>query len=200
MTDADLRPYRAAIEGHSAIRGRVDAAYRVEPDPGWIDFGDILGTLRRNAWLIAIVAAIGLGAAAYLVSKQETRYTAMAIIRLIEQRVDAAQTVDDVPMGQIDPIVSELMVLTGRNVIGRAVDREGFRIYASETGAPATYIEDAEVTLDHRESGTIDLEFSEEGVSYGPPDDRRSVAYGEPIVMKGARFVVPSRPSSARNG
>lgn len=195
MSDSDFLPRRAPIEGDAVMRRRLEAAYRVEPEESWIDFGDIVGALRRNIWLIVIAAAIGLGVAAYLVSGQETRYTALAVIRLIEKRVEGSPMVEDVPMGQLDPLTSELMVLRGRNVLGRAVDEHGFRIFSSETGAPAAFIEDAEVTLDPGESGVVRLEYGPGGVSYGPPSDRQTVSYGEPIVVSGARFVVPSRPT-----
>ena len=198
MSDFDHRPRHIPIEGDPALLRRAHAAYRVEPEPSWIDLGDILGAFRRNVWLILIVTAVCLGAAAYLVSGETTRYRALAIIRLFEERAEGSQTVEDVPMGKPDPIVSELMVLQSRNVLGRAVDRGGLRIFSHEENAPASFIAEAQVTLDPGQSGTIHLDFMPDSVSYGPTSDRRTVAYGQPIVVDGARFVVPTPPARDR--
>lgn len=193
MSEIYPRPGRTAVEG--PIPTRAEAAYRVEPEPSWIDFGDILGTLRRNIWVILMTTAVTVGVAAYLASREQVRYTAMAAIRLIDRTPGVAgETTSEGVLGTVDPVQSELMVLQGRNVLGKAVDREGFRLFDASTMAPASFIEDAEVTLAPDRSGRIRLEFGDEGVAYGPDSDRRTVAYGKPIVVEGARFVVPSAP------
>jgi capsular exopolysaccharide synthesis family protein len=94
----------------------------------------------------------------------------------------------------VDPVQSELLVLTGRSVLGEAVDRTGFRLFSAATGTPAGFIQDAEVSLASDQTGTIHLEFDESGVVFGPPSDRRKAAYGDTIRFEGARFVVPSAP------
>jgi capsular exopolysaccharide synthesis family protein len=58
-----------------------------------------------------------------------------------------------------------------------------------------SFAQDVQVTLPPGQSGTINLEFGENGVSYGPDEDRRNARYGEPIILNGARFVVPARPA-----
>jgi capsular exopolysaccharide synthesis family protein len=86
------------------------------------------------------------------------------------------------------------MVLQGRNVIGRAVDREGFRLFDASTNAPATFVEEAEVTLKPDRLGTIHLQFAETGITYGSETNQRTVRYGDLIVVQGARFVVSAAP------
>lgn len=172
----------------------AEAAYRVEPEPTWIDFGDIWRAFRRNLWLILLISAVTVGVAAYIVSQEPVRYTASAVIRLIDRNQGVPSGPSDVPLGGADAVASEMMVLSGRNVIGRAVDREGFRIFDDAAAAPANFLDDVEVTLEPDRSGRIRLEFTEEGIAYGPASDRRTAGYGEPIVVEGARFVVSEAP------
>jgi capsular exopolysaccharide synthesis family protein len=169
----------------------------VESEPSWIDFGDIWGAIRRNVWVILLCTAVTVGFAAYLVSRQVVHYNALAVIRLIDRNPGVVETGAEVPLGGGDPLESELMVLRGRTVVGRAVDRGGFRIFDRARWMPASFVKDVEVTLAPDQTGIIRLEFSDEGIAYGPETDRRSAKYGEPIVVEGARFVVPKAP---RNG
>lgn len=194
MSDLELRPQQAVVEGRIALP-RAEAAYRVEPEPSWINLGDILGAFRRNIWVIVMTTAVTVGIAAYVVSRQETRYLAAAAIRLIDRTPGiAGETGTEGVIGDVDPVQSELMVLHGRNVLGRAVDRTGFRLFDTMTQAPVAFVDDAQVTLDPHESGRIHLEFNESGVTYGQDTNRRTAAYGEPVMLHGATFVVPEAP------
>jgi capsular exopolysaccharide synthesis family protein len=188
-------PQLTNVEGPKALT-RAEAAYRIEPEPNWIDFGEIWGAFRRNVWLVLLCTAITVGIAAYMVSRQTVQYSAMAVIRLIDRNagVVGGTTAGDTPLGGVDPLASELMVLKGRNVVGRAVDRAGFRIFDQRTLTPATFLKDVQVTLEPDASGIIRLELSDDSVAYGPESDRRTVKYGEPVVVEGARFVIPEPP------
>lgn len=142
--------------------------------------------LRRHLWLIGIIAALSVAAAAWLASREAPEYQASAMIRLTRM---------ERPVGaNIDPMLSEMVVLTGRTVIGNAVDREGLRLFSSSTGAPAGFVEHVEVSLLPQRSATIDLDLGENQIVYGTEADRRTAAYGEPIRLDGASFVVPARP------
>jgi capsular exopolysaccharide synthesis family protein len=183
------------IEG-STSTPRAEAAYRVEPEPSGIDFEKILGAFRRHVWFILVTTAVTLGVAAYMVSKEVDQFTAMAVIRLIDRNQPVGvETAGDVPLGDADPLLSEMMVLKGRTVLGQAVDREGFRLFNTETWLPANFTEDVEITFPPDRFGTIRLEFEKDGVSYGPDEDRRRAAYGEPIILDGVRFVVSAPPA-----
>ncbi|HYO45377.1 MAG TPA: polysaccharide biosynthesis tyrosine autokinase [Gemmatimonadota bacterium] len=142
--------------------------------------------LRRHLWLIGIIVALSVAAAAWLASREAPKYQASAMIRLtrIEPPVGA----------NIDPMLSEMVVLTGRTVIGNAVDREGLRLFSSSTGAPAGFVERVEVSLLPQRSATIDLDLGENEIAYGTEADHRTAAYGEPIRLDGASFVVSARP------
>ena len=174
---------------------RAEAVYRVEPEANLFDFGDILGAFRRNIWLILLTTVVTVGVAAYLVSKQEVTYTATAALRLIDRTpAMSGETAWDGVIGDVDPVESERLVLHGRNVLSAAVEREGFRLFDAAAAAPATYVKEVKVDLPADSTGKISLEFQDDGAVYGPADDRRTAAYGEPIALTGVRFVVPSRP------
>jgi capsular exopolysaccharide synthesis family protein len=193
-----LRPQRTAIEG--PVVPRAEAAYRVEPDPSLIDLGQVIGAFQRNIWLILATTAVALGIAAYIVSKDIDQYTATAIIRLIDRNPGtggetAVEGTGGKPaVGTVDPVLSEMMVLQGRTVLGEAVDREGFRIFHSSTMAPAGFIEDVQISVSPDSLATIQLQFDEDGVFYGPSDDSGYAAYGELIAFEGVQFVVPAPP------
>lgn len=193
MSDMHLTPQRTAIEG--PVVSRAEAAYRVEPETSLFDVGQVLGAFRRNIWLIMVSTAITLGIAAYLVSKDIDQYTATAIIRLIDRNPSIEGQADvEVPLGSIDPVESEMLVLKGRTVLGMAVDREGLRIFDSATMAPAGFVRDVEIALSPDSLATVRLEFDEDGISYGPEGDQRRATYGETIAFEGLRFVVPTAP------
>lgn len=138
--------------------------------------------LRRHLWLIGVFVVLSLAAAGWRATRAEPVHRAEAVIRIATPELPVASGVD--------PLLSELVVLTGRTVLGHAVDREGLRLFSRETGAPAGFVEDATVTLDPDLAATIPLELGAQGVEYGPPSDRRTAAYGEPVLLEGATFVV----------
>jgi capsular exopolysaccharide synthesis family protein len=168
----------------------------VEQEGGWSGVRDVLAMFRRHLWLIAIITTISVGIATWLVTREVPTYSATAIIRLIDR---AGQTsVSEEPLGgNYDPVLSEMVVLSGRTVIGRAVDREGFRLFSTTTGAPADFVEEVTISMGPEETGTISLEFEEEGIQYGPSEDRRSAAYGEPIMLNGVTFAISSKPAQS---
>jgi capsular exopolysaccharide synthesis family protein len=196
MTDLIPRPSRAVV--HTAANQRVpgtEAPYLVQREPGWESVRAVLGLFRRHIWLIAIITALAVGVAAWLVTREVTLYQASAVIRLIDRQPGVGGgTVTEAPLMNVNPVQSELVVLTGRTVLGQAVDREGFRLFSASTNTPAGLVEDAEVTLAPDQIGTIHLEFGENEIAFGPSDDRRRAAYGDTIRLEGARFVVPSPP------
>jgi succinoglycan biosynthesis transport protein ExoP len=193
MTNMPSRQPRAAVLGPSGEEA-VEAPYFVETGGDTFSAGQIIAMLRRNLWLILIAAGIAVAAAAYVASRATTQYQATAVIRLIDRRPPAGvETTTDQPLGRVDPVLSELMVLQGRTVLGEAVDQGGFRLFSAATGAPADFVEEVEIDLPKDERGTIHLEFADDHVTYGPASDRRTASYGEPIVVDGARFIVPER-------
>jgi capsular exopolysaccharide synthesis family protein len=131
------------------------------------------------------IAALSVLAAAWMASREAPEYKATAIVRLTRTAA---------PIGtSIDPMLSELVVLMGRTVVGHAVDREGLRLFSPSTGAPASLVESAEVSLAPLRTARIDLELGGSEIAYGTAGDRRTVAYGQAIRLEGARFIVSPR-------
>lgn len=196
MTQIIRRPSKAIV--HTGDHPRVPATetpFLVQNEPGWESVRQVLGIFGRHIWLILIMTAISVGVAAWLVTQEVTRYQATAVIRLIDRQPGiGGGTITEAPLMNVDPVQSELLVLTGRSVLGEAVDRAGFRLFSASTGIPAGFVQDAEVSLPPDQAGTVHLEFDESGVMFGPPSDRRTAAYGDTIRLEGASFVVPSAP------
>jgi capsular exopolysaccharide synthesis family protein len=140
--------------------------------------------LRRHLWLIGSFVVLSVAVAGWLSSRADPVHRAEAVIRIATPEASVATGVD--------PLLSELVVLTGRTVLGHAVDREGLRLFSRATGAPAGFVEEAVVSLDPQRAATIRLEFGAQGVVYGPASDRRTAAYGEAVLLEGATFVVPA--------
>ena len=191
------RPNQALVHrGPDDHVARVQAPFRVEKESGWTGIREVLGIFRRHLWLIAIITTVGVGIAAWQVSKEVPEYYASAIIRLVDRQPGIGDgQVADMPLGMVDPVLSELVVLTGRTVLGQAVDREGLRLFSSSTEAPAGFVSDAIVSLPPNQTAVIRLEFDDEGVRYGTTEGPRTAAYGEQILLEGVTFVVEEPPA-----
>jgi capsular exopolysaccharide synthesis family protein len=197
MNNLPSKPSHAIVGGPNGPLPRAQAPFQVESQPGW-GIRDLIGVFRRHLWLISVVTSVTVGIGAWLVGRQVTEYESNAMIRLIDRQSDLNTPMgSNTPIGEkVDPILSEMVVLTGRTVLGEVVDREGLRIFSPSTEAPAGFVANGEVTLPPEEIGVIHLDFTDEGVSYGPPEDRRYARYGEPIRLEGVSFVVPESPGS----
>jgi capsular exopolysaccharide synthesis family protein len=136
---------------------------------------EVPGILRRHLWLIAAIATAVVGVATWLASRETAEYRSSATIRLLDPQPG-------------------MLALTDSAVLGKVVDLEGLRIFSTSTLAPAGFVVDAQVSLPPERSGTIHLEFSDNRIAYGPSDERRMAAYGDPIPLNGASFIIPSRP------
>jgi capsular exopolysaccharide synthesis family protein len=143
--------------------------------------------LRRHLWLIGASVVVAVAVAAWLSRRQVPEHRAEAVIRIGAADVPAAEG--------IDPLLSEMVVLTGRTVVGQAVDSAGLRLFSRATGEPAGFVENAAISLPPSRSATIGLEFLAQGVEYGTASDRRTAGWGEPVQLEGARFAIPGPPA-----
>lgn len=206
MNNLPIRPARALVHDSNQVDHRAETQYQIQRDPGFINFRDVLGALRENLWVILVLATIGAAVAAYVVSKEVQLYSAAAVIRLVDNSSGAATPIvtssekssgkppqKTTPVAS-DPIQAEMLVLTGRTVLGRTVDSLGLRLSRQGAGMPASFVDQVDISLPPDEKGTIRLEFGEQGVTYGSADHRRTAAYGDTVALVGARFVVPERP------
>jgi capsular exopolysaccharide synthesis family protein len=172
-----------------------EVPYVVETEPQKYGVREVLALFRRHIWLILIVATIPVGIAAYMASKHAQMYRAESVIRLVDRfQYGADGSVEATVVWGADPVLSEIMVLTGRSVLGETVDRAGLRLFSTRDHAPAPFVEDVDISLPPQMLATIRLEFTDKGVYYGQDEERRLAPYGEPLVFKGARFTVPRAP------
>src|SRR5688500_4212388 len=89
--------------------------------------------LPRHFAVIAVATVLSIAVAALLAAREPRAHRATAVVRL---------TVSQTPIAsRVDPVLSEIVVLTSRTVIGNAIDREGLRVVSSSSddvpaGAP----------------------------------------------------------------
>src|SRR5687768_9859115 len=163
-----------------------------------LDVSRLLGMLRRQAWLIAGIMVLALGAAGFMLAREKPRYRANALLRftfttdldaILGSGGEAAQS------AKVEPGASELMVLTSGGVIGEAVDREGLRLFSVSTGEPASFVRDVRVDIPPEQTLEMDIDFASDGIEVRSGSKRARAAYGEPVELSGVRFTVPSRKS-----
>ena len=83
----------------------------------------------RNLAIIAAATALSIAVAAWLGAREPSGHRATAVVRLAGSESPAA--------ARVDPVLSEIVVLTSRTVIGSAIDREGIRLVSSSSDTPA---------------------------------------------------------------
>ncbi|MBK9082299.1 MAG: hypothetical protein IPL88_09600 [Rhizobiales bacterium] len=109
----------------------------LRPDGG-ADLGDIVGALRRGAWIVALAVALATGMAlAYLVVAK-TLYTASTSI-LIDARSRAPIGSDNQPTANTPDaalVESQVKVISSDTVLRRVVESE--KLYEDEEFAPTT--------------------------------------------------------------
>lgn len=125
---SELLPSRPPhIEVHTALGpaalGRAGVA---ESSAALVDLPAVLRTLWRHALLILLITVAAGGVTYVLVRREPPVYRAGAVIRLGDARRSMAGGLTSNPADlldrSIDPILSQLEVLTSRNVVGRAID------------------------------------------------------------------------------
>src|SRR5688500_4284087 len=85
--------------------------------------------LPRHFAVIAVATVLSIAVAALLAAREPRAHRATAVVRL---------TVAQTPIAsRVDPVLSEIVVLTSRTVIGNAIDREGLRVVSSSSDVPA---------------------------------------------------------------
>ncbi|HEY0970445.1 MAG TPA: polysaccharide biosynthesis tyrosine autokinase [Gemmatimonadales bacterium] len=164
------------------------------------DLREILGTLRRNAWIILLVGALSAGGTYYLLSKELPQFQASSLVRLRDVKSEVGGgMVGDAQQGggviKADPVQSELLVLRGRQVGGAVVDREGLRLFDLALGAPSPLVTDQVVTLPAERSAQLTLSFGSSDVTAELAGRAVRAPYGQPLELDGVRLTVPEPPA-----
>ncbi|GJG89037.1 hypothetical protein tb265_42180 [Gemmatimonadetes bacterium T265] len=163
----------------------------------------VLASLRPHALLIAMFTLLTAGVTAFLVSREVPTYRARALVQVVDPRNVLPKTLG----GQVadqgggdqrsDPVLSQLVILQGRGVLGEAVDREGLRL-VSRADFPRSRLGDVQVTLPNDARDAVGLTFGAGEVTARRGAQTARAAYGAPVVLDGVRFVVPARPAVSR--
>ena len=81
--------------------------------------------LPRHFAVIAVATVLSIAVAALLAAREPRAHRATAVVRLTASQTPIAS--------RVDPVLSEIVVLTSRTVIGNAIDREGLRVVSSSS-------------------------------------------------------------------
>ncbi|MBW3630978.1 MAG: polysaccharide biosynthesis tyrosine autokinase [Gemmatimonadetes bacterium] len=201
MTDlvrAERRGYPAPPMLYSESRsgGWRDDAESAEES---IHLREVLAILRRHVTLIVGIAAVVLGLTAYAVLRQAPEYRASGLIRLADVRramtggIEAAAL--EGAMGRTtDPLLSQIEVLKGREVLGEVVDREGLRIRSLTPDFPVGMLTDLAVGARAEREDTVSLRFAKDFVSLRAGGQEARAPYGSRAEAGGIRLVVGSQP------
>lgn len=162
------------------------------------DVRELLFVLRRNIVTIGLFAVASTALTYWIVSQERAQFVAKALIR-VHSTSDAglSTTGNQAPRatgGDADPMLSRLMVLTGRRVAGVVVDKEGLRLFDPELGAPWARASDVIVALPPGEVQELDVTFGPTDVTATLGNATAHAAYGQPVELPGLRFVVRRRP------
>jgi succinoglycan biosynthesis transport protein ExoP len=196
MQDLPVGPVEPAGSGHGKVITYVPLESRSEWESEGLNVPQILGVLRRHLWLIVGISLLTLGAVAFLVSRETTLYQARALIRLKSPGGALAQALGS-RTGEsetgMDPMLSAIMVLESRAVLGDVVDREGLRLFSQSNEAPAGFVQDVRINLPPEQHLNLEIAFGKNALTARSRDKRVQALYGTPIEVEGVRFVVPAR-------
>lgn len=168
------------------------------PEAPMLRLGELFSVVRRHFLLIALFGTVSAALTYFVVSRERPVYQATALIRLLDPNQQVTQGVTNAPRGsgvRSDPIMSEMVVLSGRAVAGAVVDSLGLRLFDAADQGPARWVSDVRVTLSANERLTIPVRFGERTLTVGTAAHAVSVQYGAPVQYGGVRFVVARRPS-----
>jgi capsular exopolysaccharide synthesis family protein len=116
----------------------------------------------RHLAVIAVATVLSIAVAAWLGAREPSGHRATAVVRL-------ASSENPVASG-VDPVLSEIVVLTSRTVIGDAIDREGIRLVSSSSEAPGAPREQAiDYVLEHLEATPVSSE-AQIRIAFTSPD------------------------------
>ncbi|MEW5917045.1 MAG: polysaccharide biosynthesis tyrosine autokinase [Gemmatimonadota bacterium] len=157
--------------------------------------GEVLGVIRRHVWLIALMTVAFASVAYVVVSRERPIYRANALIRLLDpQQVTQGVTETPRSAAKADPIMSEIVVLTGRAVAGAVVDSLGLRLYdLAEQGQPS-WAQAMRADAPAQESRALQVTFSDQLVVASDGKGRARAAYGSPLTLNGVHFTVRQKP------
>jgi tyrosine-protein kinase Etk/Wzc len=200
-----LTPHRPPtdVSRHLAVAPQVNGPGYPDEAEGSV-IAEYLGALRRHLWLVLLVGVVGLGLAAFAVSRTERLYSSKAVLQLSDERATPTGGLAGLAAtlgGGGGSLQSQLEVLRSRLVLGQVVDSLGLRLQRRVPGVvrstfePTGLVDQVQVA-DDATATSLDLAFTESGVRVRSGSTERTARYGEPVSVDGVRFVVPVRPEA----
>lgn len=167
-------------------------------EENFLTLREVLGVLRRNVWLILLGGLLGVAATLGLLSVETPLYRANALIRLTDARGALAGPIGVAPQRQVatnvDPVLSEIMVLQGRGVLGTVVEREGLRLTHPESGSTPVWVSDVRVDLPPESRRQVRFRFGPERWTMGVGEAVADASYGASASVGGLTVTVTARP------
>jgi succinoglycan biosynthesis transport protein ExoP len=163
-----------------------------------LSFRDYIAVFRRQIWIILGSLAVFGGAAAYLVFTAPPAYRAEAVVRLIDTRRQmtgegASNPWEGVLGRETDLLLSQIQVMTSRQVASNVVDREGLQLLPLSEQPYVPEITNVSVG-ENAVGDTIFFDFRAEGVEAKSRGQSVVAAYGQPLTIGGVTLTVASRP------
>jgi capsular exopolysaccharide synthesis family protein len=182
------------------VRPQQAQAQAAPADREELDLLALVQLLRRNLWLILLVAALTTAVAAWLAFTRAHVYQSQATVRLANQRsnltggLDAMGPAERVIGPQRDPLLSQIEVLRSRTVMGRVVDLHGLRLVSPGAPGVEDALRDVQVPVGARPD-TFELTFGDRTVEVRGAGSPVRGAYGAPLALPGGvRFTVGENP------
>jgi polysaccharide biosynthesis transport protein len=178
-------------------RGSRPVGYS-RPRPVEPDGGNLAAPLRRGWWIILLCAVASTALAYWWISREVRLYRATALVQLRDQGAElAGGLVAGQPssVGKVDPLQSEVLLLTGRELARQVVNREQVRLLDPALLAPSPLLRDVIVRAPAEESREINLTFADSGFRATSALTTKSARYGVPVDLDGVQFTVPAKPA-----
>jgi succinoglycan biosynthesis transport protein ExoP len=163
-----------------------------------VNLREVLLSLRRHVWLILATTAVTTGLAVYLVKTESINYESAAVLRLKDAHRALTGGLAADPTGgfagrAVDPVQSQIEILTSRSVAAQVVDSV-HELRVRPNNFPSSLV--ASVYTAATEGGdSVALVFSDADVVARGRNGRARAVYGDTIELSGFRFTVTKRPT-----
>lgn len=194
-----LPPERRRPENGTAELGVYRPPVSLDEPPGNpMNLREILGSFRRHWRLILVMTVVTTGVAGYMVMTQRVEYSSASVLRLKDaQRALTGNLAASPTQGfagrAVDPVQSQIEILTSRSVAAQVVDSV-HELRVSPGNFPDSLLAKI-VTTAVPDGDSIALVFSTaDYLARGRKAQGRAV-YGDTINLGGFRFTLARRPT-----
>ncbi|HEU5209570.1 MAG TPA: polysaccharide biosynthesis tyrosine autokinase [Longimicrobiales bacterium] len=174
----------------------------MESSAGGMGIGQMLRAVRQRWWVVLLVTAIGVAVAWFFIPPSQTVYRATAVVRLDDGQRSLIGGVATPPVGNVrapDFLMSQVHVITSRDLIGSVIDDHGLRLFPAPP-LPAAVFHDV-ATDDPETAATLELSFTDDGYDVRSEAGARAhAAYGERVSIGGIHFGVAAAPAGVSGG